>query len=209
METLSNAPTDNHQLILSLIKDDLVNSKLINNLIGMGIDATNYSLNLRNVILKLMDFKTVNDQTHEKYFDFTLRSKEIDFVANPELLNPLALEIYNFLDGLDRKAVQTDKPFISSKTIVTDLIKQDLINYKMINLMGGIQISAGDYLLDIGRIVFEIMDIERLEDVDTIFENYSDMSKKVLEMNASQSNKEIDVLASEMYDYLEKCSQQK
>ena len=75
--------------------------------------------------------------------------------------------------------------------------------------MGDIQISAGDYLLDIGRIVFEIMDIERLEDVDTIFENYSDMSKKVLEMNASQSNKEIDVLASEMYDYLEKCSQQK
>jgi len=209
METLTIAPTDNQQLILSLIKDDLVNSKLINNLIGMGIDATNYSLNLRNVILKLMGFKTVNDQTHEKYFDFTLRSKDIDFVANPELLYPLAQEIYSFLDGLDRKAVQTDKPFISNKTIVTDLIKQDLINYKMINLMGDIQISAGDYLLDIGRIVFEIMDIERLEDVDTIFENYSDMSKKVLEMNASQSNKEIDVLASEMYDYLEKSSQQK
>lgn len=209
METLTITPTDNHQLILSLIKDDLVNSKLINNLIDMGIDATNYSLNLRNVILKLMGFKTVNDQIHEQYFDFTLRSKDIDFVASPELLNPLAQEIYNFLDGLDRKAVQTDKPFISNKTIVTDLIKQDLINYKMIDSLRDIQINAEDYTLDIGRIVFEIMDVEEREDVDDIFEKYVELSKPVLEMNASQSNKEIDLLASEMYDYLEKCSQQK
>jgi len=209
METLTNAPTDNHQLVLSLIKDDLVNSKLINSLIGMGIDATNYSLNLRNVILKLMGFKTVNDQTHEKYFDFTLRSQDIDFVANPGLLNPLVQEIFNFLDGLDRKAVQTDKPFISNKAVMIDLIKQDLINYKLIDSLRDIQINAEDYTLDIGRIVFEIMDVEEREDVDEIFEKYIEMSKPILVMYAVQSNKEIDVLAAKIYDYLEKCSQQK
>lgn len=205
METETTAQ-DNRQFVLSLIKEDLVNSKLIYNLNDMGIDASNYSLNLRSVIMALMGFQTVNDETHEKYTDLAMRSKDIHFTENVKLLDPLIREIYNFLDGLDRKAVRTEKPFLINKTIVTDLIKQDLINWKMINSLGIIQINADDYLLDLGRIVFEIMNVEELENVDDILDKYIEMSKPMLDMDASQSNKEVDKLASEIYDYLKKCT---
>jgi len=203
METLTSAPIDNYELIISLIKDDLVNSRLIHNLNSIGIDANNYNLNLRMAILKLMGFQSVSDSIHDQYYEFTLRSKDIDFVADPQLLNPLVQEIYRFLNGLDRKTMQTRMPLVINKTIITDLIRQDLINYSMIHSLGNIQINAEDYLLDIGRIVFEIMDIESREDVETIFEQYSKMSEQVLSMQVSQSSADIKRLAGEIYGYLE------
>ena len=200
METPASTPTHTRQQILSLIQDDLINSNLINNLNDIGIDASNYSLNLRKVVLQFMGFQSVSDQVHEKYTDFTLRAKGMDLLHQPQLIDNLALEIYRFLDALERNS-GAEKP--SNKAIVTSLIKQDLINYKMIHSLGNIQISADNYSLDLARIIFEIMDVETREDIDTIFENYIELSKPVLEMHPSQSRQEIDRLASRICDYLE------
>lgn len=130
METLISAPYDNQQLVLSLIKEDLINTKLISNLNDIGIDAENYNLNLRIIIMRMMGLQHVNDETHEKYSEFTHQSKDIKFTESAKLLDPLAYEIYNFLGSLDPKAVRTEKPLQINKAIVTDLIKQDLINWK-------------------------------------------------------------------------------
>ena len=87
------------------------------------------------------------------------------------------------------------------------MIKQDLINWKMIHLLQKMQIRADDYQLDIGSIIFEIMDLNNRENVDEIFEKYVEMSRPMLKLIVEQSNRKIDVLADKIYDYLEQFSQ--
>lgn len=98
---------------------------------------------------------------------------------------------------------ENQKTFNCDKVIVTNLIKQDLINWKMINLLQKMQIRADDYQLDIGSIIFEIMDLNNLENVDEIFEKYVELSRPVLKINVDQQNRKINLLASKIYDYLE------
>jgi len=93
--------------------------------------------------------------------------------------------------------------FICNKTIIINLIKQDLVNWKMINLLQKMQVRADDYQLDIGSIIFEIMDLSNRENVDEIFDKYVEMSRPVLKLIVGQSNREIDALAAKIYDYLE------
>ncbi|MNK35453.1 hypothetical protein D3C87_539800 [compost metagenome] len=97
----------------------------------------------------------------------------------------------------------TPKTFICNKTIIINLIKQDLVNWKMINSLQKMQIQADDYQLDIASVIFEIMNLNDLENVDEIFEKYVEMSKPILKARASQSNRKIDLLASKIYDYLQ------
>ena len=98
------------------------------------------------------------------------------------------------------------KTFSCNKNIIINLIKQDLVNWKMINALQKMQVHADDYQLDIGSIIFEIMNLENRGDVDEIFEKYVELSKPILKLSASQSNRKIDILASKIYDYLEEIS---
>ena len=66
-----------------------------------------------------------------------------------------------------------------------------------------VQFLADDYQLDIGSIIFETMDLNERKDVDELFEKYVELSKPMLKLSASQSNRKIDLLASRIYDYLE------
>ena len=77
----------------------------------------------------------------------------------------------------------------------------------MINLLQNMQVRADDYQLDIGSIIFEMMNLNDREDVDEIFEKYVEMSRPILKLIVGQSNKKIDLLAAKIYDYLEKCIQ--
>ena len=105
-----------------------------------------------------------------------------------------------------RAPIEAQKTFVCNRAIVTNLIKQDLINWKMIHSLQKVQVHAEDYQLDIGSIIFEMMDLEDRKDVDEIFEKYVELSKPILKLSTSQSNRKIEVLASKIYDYLEVCS---
>lgn len=107
------------------------------------------------------------------------------------------------METLPHAPRETQKSFVCNKAIVTNLIKQDLINWKMIHSLQKVQVRIDDYQLDISSIIFEIMDLENRKDVDEIFEKYVELSKPVLKLSPSQSNRKIDVLASKIYDYLE------
>lgn len=107
------------------------------------------------------------------------------------------------METLPHAPIETQKTFVCNETIIINLIKQDLINCKMINSLQKMQIRADDYQLDISSIIFEMMDLEDREDVDEIFEKYVELSKPILKLSASLSNRKIDVLASKIYDYLE------
>jgi len=98
------------------------------------------------------------------------------------------------------------KTFNCNKVIVINLIKQDLVNWKMINSLQKMQVRADDYQLDIGSIIFEIMDLDNRKNVDEIFEKYVEMSRPMLKLIVGQSNRKIDLLASKIYDYLESFS---
>lgn len=111
------------------------------------------------------------------------------------------------METLPNAPIENQKTFNCNRVIVTNLIKQDLINWKMINLLQNMQVRADDYQLDIGSIIFEIMDLDDRKDVDELFEKYLEMSRPVLKLIVSQSNRKIDTLASKIYDYLEQCSQ--
>ena len=75
---------------------------------------------------------------------------------------------------------RSTKTFVCNETIIINLIKQDLINWKMIHLLQNMQVRADDYQLDIGSIIFEMMDLDNHENVDEIFEKYVELSKPIL-----------------------------
>lgn len=84
------------KLILSLIKDDLINSKLVNGLSEMGLDADHYILHLGETVFKLMGFKD-NEETEyifERYMELSKRAMFIDISKSNKPLDELALQIY-------------------------------------------------------------------------------------------------------------------
>jgi hypothetical protein len=87
-------------LILSLIKDDLINNKLINGLNTLGLSAGDYHLHLSETILNLIGLDTENDAIHDLYFNLTQQSETLDLtdITNREKqLTRLATEIYSEL----------------------------------------------------------------------------------------------------------------
>lgn len=83
--------------LISLIKDDLTNIHLVYGLETLGLNAGNYYLHLNEIIFKLIGIKEDKEDFFEKYIDEcrTVHSKEI--FKYPELLNSMALGLYNKL----------------------------------------------------------------------------------------------------------------
>lgn len=86
----------NKKLILSLIKDDLINSKLVNGLDALGLNAQDYLLHLSDTVFKLMEIK--DDEKGEKLFEHYLDLKNnvrfIEGAKSHEAFDDLALAIY-------------------------------------------------------------------------------------------------------------------
>lgn len=110
------------------------------------------------------------------------------------------------MEASPNSPIENQRTFHCNKEIVINLIKQDLINWKMINLLQKMQIRADDYQLDIGYIIFEIMNLNNLENVDEIFDKYMELSRPVQKIKVDQQNRKINLLASKIYDYLESFS---
>lgn len=87
------------RLVLSLIKDDLINCKLVYALNSMGLNADSYLLNLSSTIFQLMGFEDTaeNETTYEYYLHLTQRTKHMDILKTRERFDELALEIYTEL----------------------------------------------------------------------------------------------------------------
>lgn len=72
------------KLIISLIKDDLINSKLVNELSGLGLNADGYLLHIKETVLDLMGFtrKQRTEQLYAEYMDRMEPLKFMDVVNN-------------------------------------------------------------------------------------------------------------------------------
>ena len=93
------SPKKKKQLILSLIKDDLINSKLLRGLNKAGLDADKYCLFLSGTIFDLMGFPNTerSDEIFSEYIKLTEQSDKVDIRETPNALDGLAHEIYVFL----------------------------------------------------------------------------------------------------------------
>ena len=87
------------KLILSLIKDNLINTKLVNGLNAMGLDASSYSLHLSETIFELMGFEDSkrSDQVFEYYLELVEKVNDINIAQSHDALDLLTTEIYGEL----------------------------------------------------------------------------------------------------------------
>jgi hypothetical protein len=92
------------QLILSLIKDNLIHNKLIKGLNAAGLECNLYFLRLGETIFKLIGFSKDNDEIYEAYMKLFDRADHLDIMEDEKALHKLALEIYSEL--LNRKLEQ-------------------------------------------------------------------------------------------------------
>lgn len=87
------------KLILSLIKDDLINTNLIYNLEKIGLYSDCYYLNLSSTIFELLGFEK-NEKTDEvlnEYVEMTEEAAMIDITESNKMLEDAVLEIYKML----------------------------------------------------------------------------------------------------------------
>lgn len=86
------------KLIVSLITDDLIHSKLIEALNDLHLEGSHYFLNLSDTIIKLMGFEgEQNEVVFEYYLDQLKRAKHVDNSENNAQFIKLANDIYNDL----------------------------------------------------------------------------------------------------------------
>ncbi|AEA45002.1 hypothetical protein [Fluviicola taffensis] len=194
------------QLILSLIQDDLLNQKLINNLRDIGIDAGDYHLNLGSTIFRLMGIPLpADDMKYDEYMELVALAKYFPLHGDRNFSN-YALDIYAYLESLQPRPskLYTMKQQISKSQIIR-LITMDLLNIKLTTKLSEIPLVPDHYMLGIDEIVFEVMGIEELSDtrVDQVYRNYAARAIKVRDLQVPFNQDRIDELAEELYDYLE------
>ena len=93
-------PSTRKELVLDLITDDLINTKLVYSLNDLGLQANDYTLHISTTIMNLMRIKTTSlrwENIHDEYLQMTSRVLKIDIQESPRMLNALAKEIYDFL----------------------------------------------------------------------------------------------------------------
>jgi hypothetical protein len=87
------------KLVISLIKDDLINLKLIYGLYDLGVDATEYQIHASDTVFELLGLNQLasTDTVCEHYIELTEKVKLIHFPDEHPLLENLAITIYREL----------------------------------------------------------------------------------------------------------------
>lgn len=89
----------NKKLVLSLIKDDLINSKLNIGLSNLGLQPELYLLGISDTVFLLMGIKDdeKGEALFEHYLELRQKVEAIDLTTSYESLDSLSLEIYDEL----------------------------------------------------------------------------------------------------------------
>lgn len=74
---------------------------MINGLLNIGINEDCYFPHLDRTIFKLVGYKAddYSQEIYEKYRDLALQGKHLDISDNNSGLDPLAVELYQFLEN--------------------------------------------------------------------------------------------------------------
>ncbi len=91
----------NKALVLSLIKDDLIHTKLVNGLDKLNLDASVYLLSVPETIFVLLKIKNTKkgEKLFEHYLDLREKVQTIDIKTSHDEVEKLSNEIYNKLQS--------------------------------------------------------------------------------------------------------------
>lgn len=87
------------KLVLSLIKDDLINTSLIRKLEKIGLYSDCYYLHLSSTIFELMGIGGENESNkmYDRYIELSESVTSIDITGSNKLLDELAVKMYKEL----------------------------------------------------------------------------------------------------------------
>ena len=93
--------TNEKEFILTLIKDDLMNIRLIAGLQAIGLkDASDYHLHLSQTIFTLLGYESdsvLEHKVYDEYYETSRSVLNIDIFKFPEKFDEFANDIYNKL----------------------------------------------------------------------------------------------------------------
>ena len=199
-------------LILSMIKDDLINATLIQSLDDIGIDASNYSIHARDTVLQLMGFEegAETEPIRDFYTDLTkLATYYVDHKTQRKAFQQLASDIFAYLNSVCPQALYySNRPIIETalrwRRLILDLIRQDLICYRWTRLLHSAELAMSDsYTMNLDRIIFDELELEEHPDIDTIYDGYMKRLERIMEVE--DLDEALTVLAVETFEYLERC----
>jgi hypothetical protein len=95
----TNTPLIDKSHIISLIKDDLKNTKLVSGLSELGLDSGKYYLNIGDVVFQLMGLNAdkVDEKLWEDYSDSLNQVTLLNIFENSGKLDAMAESIYEKL----------------------------------------------------------------------------------------------------------------
>ena len=88
---------DQKELIITLIKDHLVNTRLIQGLQSLGFYSDSYHLHLGDLIFKLIGISDEQEELFEVYLNWCTKTSQTQIFRDPALMQDYAEEIYAVL----------------------------------------------------------------------------------------------------------------
>ena len=85
---------DQKELIITLIKDHLINTRLIQGLHSLGLYSDGYHLHLSDLIFKLIGISDEEEELFEVYLNWCSKISQTEIFRDQELLEQYAVEIY-------------------------------------------------------------------------------------------------------------------
>lgn len=81
------------------------------------------------------------------------------------------------------------------ETIILSLIKDDLRNTRLVHGLNNLGLQAGDYVLNIGTSILQLMGFEPEQRTEGLYAEYMDRLVTALEHSAEQGAKEVYEMA--------------
>jgi len=94
------------------------------------------------------------------------------------------------------KAIPTDK------AIIISLIKDHLINYKLVSNLSSIGLNADDYFLQLSHTIFTLMGLNQVPASDRLFDKFMEYSRAAIDMDFSRKDRSLDELSNLIYERL-------
>ena len=94
------------------------------------------------------------------------------------------------------------KPF-RRKELVLSLIKDDLVNQKLVNQLNALDLDAGQYYLHLGSTIFRLMGIPDSPETEPLYDLYLRLGKQVQCMDLREPQG-LETLAETIYAELRK-----
>lgn len=87
------------EIIIRLLKDHLVQTRLLHGLEKLGLCPDNYYLHLSDTIFKIMGISDEDDELFQVYLDWCTKMSQTEVFSDQQLLEDYAREIYAVLLG--------------------------------------------------------------------------------------------------------------